>query len=169
MNPMSSPRTLRHFISHPLLVSLLRVALGAVFIVASLDKIQNPEAFATTIANYRLLPYTVINGMAIVLPWLEVVTGTLLVLGVWIRASTTLVWGLLLLFSVAISQALVRGLDISCGCFSTNPVAERMSWWTLICDLIWLSWGILIWIFDHGHYSILKFLRTREGKTHYYE
>jgi putative oxidoreductase len=164
VNPMSTLRTLRHIVSHPVLTALLRVALGAVFIVASLDKIQNPEAFATNIANYRLLPYTVINAIAIVLPWLEVVTGTLLVLGVWIRASTMIVWGLLLVFSVAISQALARGLDISCGCFSTNPVSERMSWWTLIWDLIWLSWGILIWIFDHGHYSLLKFLNTRKDK-----
>ena len=165
MNPMSTLRTLRHIVSHPVLIALLRVALGAVFIVASLDKIQNPDAFVTNIANYRLLPYTVINAIAIVLPWVEVITGTLLILGVWIRASTMIVWGLLLAFSVAISQALARGLDISCGCFTTNPVAERMSWWTLIWDLIWLSWGILIWIFDHGHYSLFKFLNTRKGKT----
>jgi len=161
---MSTLRTLRHIVSHPVLIALLRVALGVVFIVASLDKIQNPEAFATNIANYRLLPYTVINAIAIVLPWVEVITGTLLILGVWIRASTMIVWGLLLAFSVAISQALARGLDISCGCFTTNPVAERMSWWTLIWDLIWLSWGILIWIFDHGHYSLFKFLNMRKGK-----
>ncbi|NTV35047.1 MAG: DoxX family membrane protein, partial [Deltaproteobacteria bacterium] len=78
---------LRRILSHPLLIALLRVALGAVFIVASLDKIENPEAFATTIANYRFLPYKFINGMAIVLPWLEIITGTLLVLGIWARAN----------------------------------------------------------------------------------
>jgi uncharacterized membrane protein YphA (DoxX/SURF4 family) len=161
---MSDLKTFRRFISHPLIVSLLRVALGAVFIVASLDKIQNPEAFATNIANYRILPYIFINGIAIVLPWLEVLTGAVLVLGVWIRASTMIVSGLLLAFSIAISQALARGLDISCGCFTTNPAAERMSWWTLIWDLIWLSWGILVWVFDQGHYSLFKFLNARKDK-----
>lgn len=164
MNLMDGLGTLRRFLAHPLPVSLLRVALGVVFIVASLDKIQNPEAFATTIANYRLLPYKFINGMAIVLPWLEVVTGTLLVLGVWIRASTMMVWGLLFAFSIAICQALARGLDISCGCFTTNPAAERMSLWTLIWDLLWLFWGVLIWFFDHGHYSLFKLLNTRKDK-----
>ena len=164
MNLTNTLRTLRHFITHPLLISLLRVALGAVFIVASLDKIQNPEAFAKTIANYRLLPYKFINGIAIGLPWIEVVTGTLLVLGIWIRAGTAIVWGLLFAFSIAISQALARGLDISCGCFTTNPAAERMSLWTLIWDLIWLSWGVLVWIFDHGHYSLSKLLNTRKDK-----
>jgi uncharacterized membrane protein YphA (DoxX/SURF4 family) len=162
---MNEPGTLRRIISHPLLITLLRVALGAVFVVASLDKIQNPEAFATTIANYRLLPYKLINGIAIVLPWLEVITGTLLILGVWTRTTTMIVWGLLLAFSIAISQALARGLDISCGCFSTNPVAERMSLWTLIWDLIWLCWGGLIWVFDRGHYSLCKLLSTRKDKT----
>jgi len=161
---MNSRTTIRLVVSHPLFIALLRVALGAVFIVASFDKIQNPEAFATTIANYRLLPYTVINGIAIVLPWLEVVTGTLLVLGVWIRANTMIAWGLLLVFSVAIFQALVRGLDISCGCFTTNPAAERMTLWTLVWDLIWISWGILIWVFDHGRYSLVKLMKTRKEK-----
>ena len=165
MNPMNEPGAPRRILSHPLLIALLRVALGAVFIVASLDKIENPEAFATTIANYRFLPYKFINGMAIVLPWLEVITGTFLVLGVWVRANTMIVWGLLLAFSIAISQALARGLDISCGCFTTNPVAERMSVWTLIWDLIWLCWGGLIWLFDRGHYSLFKLLNTKEDNT----
>ena len=161
---MNSATTMRLFVSHPLFIALLRVALGAVFIVASFDKIQNPEAFATTIANYRLLPYTVVNGIAITLPWLEVVTGTLLALGVWIRANTMIAWGLLLVFSFAISQALVRGLDISCGCFTTDPVAQRMTLWTLVWDLIWITWGILIWVFDHGRYSLVKLLNTRKEK-----
>lgn len=152
------------YISHPVSVTLLRVALGLVFIAASIDKIQNPESFATNIANYRLLPYIFINGIAIVLPWLEVITGTLLVLGIWTRACTIIVCGLLMVFSVAITQALARGLDISCGCFATNPDSERMSLWTLIWDLIWISWGILVWRFDHGHYSLLKLLNMRKGE-----
>jgi uncharacterized membrane protein YphA (DoxX/SURF4 family) len=162
VNPVNFLRGLRRFISHPLVVSLLRVALGAVFIVASIDKLRDPAAFATNIANYRILPYTVINAIAIVLPWLEVITGTVLVLGVWLRAGTVVVWSLLFAFSVAIGQALFRGLDISCGCFSTNPNAAKMSWWTLIWDLIWFCWGILIWTFDHGDYTVLKFLNKRK-------
>jgi putative oxidoreductase len=165
MSPSRFTTPLHRVLAHPLLIALLRVALGAVFIVASIDKIQNPEAFATTIANYRLLHYKLINGMAIALPWLEIITGAFLILGVWIKANTVIVWGLLLVFSIAISQALVRGLDISCGCFTTNPVAERMSWWTLIWDLIWLCWGGLVWVFDRGHYSLLKLSSKRKDKT----
>jgi uncharacterized membrane protein YphA (DoxX/SURF4 family) len=164
MKEWNGLRILHSLIAHPLLVALLRVALGAVFIVASLDKIQNPEAFATSIANYRILPYTFVHGMAIVLPWLEIITGAFLVLGIWTRACTMMVCGLLVVFAIAIAQALARGLDISCGCFATNPDSERMSLWTLIWDLIWLFWGSLVWCFDHGHYSVSKLLNTRKEK-----
>ena len=165
MNPMDCFKTLRALMAYPLLVAFLRVALGAVFIVASLDKLQNPEAFATTIANYRILPYTFVNGIAIVLPWMEIITGTFLVMGIWTRAGTMIVCVLLVVFAVAIAQALARGLDISCGCFATNPDAERMSLWTLIWDLIWICWGILVLLFDHGHYSLSRLVNTRKEKT----
>ena len=165
MNRMNKTGTLYRTLSHPALIALLRVSLGAVFIVASLDKIENSEAFATTIANYRLLPYKMVNGIAIVLPWLEIITGTLLVFGVWVKANTMIVGGLLVAFSIAIAQALFRGLDISCGCFTTNPVAERMSLWTLIWDLIWLCWGGLVWAHDRGDYSLLKPASRRKDKT----
>lgn len=147
-------RKVTRFIFHPAVITLLRVALGAVFIVASLDKIQNPENFATNIANYRLLPYQLINLTAIVLPWLEIITGTLLVLGLWIRSAAILTCGMLVLFIFAISQALVRDLDISCGCFTTNPDDHRMTRWTLYWDIIWLGWGILVVRYHHFQYTL---------------
>ena len=61
-------RILEKLIFHPVVVTILRVGLGLVFIVASLDKIQHPESFATNIANYRLLPYQLINVSALSLP-----------------------------------------------------------------------------------------------------
>jgi hypothetical protein len=39
-----------------------------------------------------------------------------------------------------------------------------MPFWTLIWDLIWLSWGILIWIFDRGHYSLCKVFTAGKEK-----
>jgi len=151
-------RDLNRLIFHPAVITLLRVALGLVFIVASLDKIQNPENFATNIANYRLLPYQLINLSAIVLPWLEIITGTLLVLGVWIRAAATLTCGMLVLFILAISQALLRDLDISCGCFSTDPADHKMTRWTLYWNIIWLGWGIIVVRYSEFQYTLRDIL-----------
>ena len=137
-------------------MALLRVALGVVFIAASLDKIQNPENFAANITNYRLMPYQLINFVAVTLPWLEVVTGSFLVMGIWIRANALLASAMLAVFSTAILQALLRNLDISCGCFSTDPADHRMSRWTLYWNLVWLSWGISVAFLDQGRHSILE-------------
>lgn len=145
---------LKRVVSWPPLVSCLRVALGMVFIAASLSKIQDPEGFAENIANYRMVPFPFVHVMAIILPWLEIIAGSLLVLGIWIRANAALTVGLLLAFVFAISQALYRDLDISCGCFDSTPSAHKMTRWTLYWDLIWIGWAILVFSYDRGAHSI---------------
>ena len=152
--------------SHPLFILCLRVALGLVFVVASIDKIHNPDGFAEAIANYRLLPYEFIHGIAIVLPWIEVVTGILLLLGIWTRANALITSLMLLVFIFAIAQALWRALDISCGCFTTDPGANKMTRWTLYWDVIWLSWGTLLLLFGRDVCSVFRILtckRTLKG------
>ncbi len=150
-------------LTHPVLVAILRMALGAVFVVAAVDKIGSPSAFAQAIANYRLLPYQAIHALAIVLPWLELVTGLLLVVGWWTRAAALIADVLLAVFIVAISQAMIRGLDISCGCFDTDPSAHKMTRWTLYWDIIWLGWGVWVVAFDRGAGSLDGWLKRRRG------
>ena len=36
---------------------------------------------------------------------------------------------MLVIFSAAVVSALWRGLDISCGCYTQDPAAERLGWW----------------------------------------
>jgi putative oxidoreductase len=98
---------------------ILRLIVGGVFITAGVLKILDPVTFAADIGNYRLLPHEVVNLMAITLPWIEVVAGLLLVLGIWNRASALILTLLMIVFLIAIGQALARGLDIRCGCFGT--------------------------------------------------
>ena len=153
-----------HILGYPPAILCLRVALGVVFIAASIDKIQNPGAFAENIANYRILPYPLIHALAISLPWLEIVTGGLLVLGVWTRANAAIAFGLLLVFVFAISQALLRDLDISCGCFVTSPSAHKMTRWTLYWDLIWLCWAVLVYLHDQDRFSVAALFHDKEHR-----
>lgn len=99
---------------------LCRLVVGGVFIWASLDKLAHPAEFAKAIHHYRLLPYAALHPAALLLPAVELVAGAALVLG-WQRRGAALICGaLLLVFLAAIATALVRGLDISCGCFNTD-------------------------------------------------
>ena len=60
---------------------VLRLALGGIFLYASIDKIIHPRAFAEIIFNYHLLPDQLINVMALILPWLEGLLAVFLLLG----------------------------------------------------------------------------------------
>ncbi len=138
---MKSPR----LFGTRLLNCLLRLLLGAVFVFAGAIKILDPEKFAVDVYNYRMLPYDMINSFAIALPWVEVVAGLLLVLGIWVRASALVISGLTVMFFIAISQAVARGLNIECGCFGTAEGSKvgikAMAWDGLLMAIAaWLCW-----------------------------
>lgn len=102
------------------IVLLCRLAVGGIFIYASLDKLAHPGAFAAAIDNYRMVPYSLLHPMAHLLPVLEMLMGLALVLGFLRRGAALIAALLTLVFIVAITSALARGLDISCGCFHTD-------------------------------------------------
>lgn len=97
-----------------------RLILGVIFIYASIDKIVHPAAFANDIYNYRILPEALINLTAMVLPWLELILGIFLVVGLFREGSVSMVTLLLLVFFGAMVFNPARGLDIHCGCFHTS-------------------------------------------------
>jgi hypothetical protein len=113
-----------------------RFILGMVFVVASIDKIADPLSFSTSIEAYDMVPYPLINIMAIAIPWLELVCGIFLVGGVWMRPSAMILSGLLMLFVVAISTAVLRGLNINCGCFGSG--GSEVGWGRVGEDLLLL-------------------------------
>ena len=101
----------------------VRLILGSVFIYASADKIIHPGAFAEAVNNYQILPETLINLTAVILPWLELILGIFLILGLWLPGAVLLSNLLLVTFFGALVFNLARGLDIHCGCFSTSQEA----------------------------------------------
>ncbi len=102
------------------LVLACRLIVGGVFVYASLDKLAHPQAFAEVIHNYRLVPYALLHPAALLLPMVEFVIGVTLILGLARRGAALISGLLLLVFMFGISSALLRGLDISCGCFNTD-------------------------------------------------
>jgi len=109
-------------LAHPWLTIRVQIALGAIFIIAALPKIADPPSFAHMIYNYRLVPSPLINISALVMPWVELLAGLALILGVWKAAARTVVAIMLAVFIVAISINLSRDNAIDCGCFN---VADR--------------------------------------------
>ena len=103
---------------------IVRMILGALFLLASIDKILYPQIFAEAITNYRILPDAVINLTAIVLPWMEFLVGLCLVSGIWVPGASLLSALLLMVFLGATLFNVARGLDIECGCFILTDEAD---------------------------------------------
>ncbi|MCG3205868.1 MAG: hypothetical protein KCHDKBKB_02591 [Elusimicrobia bacterium] len=120
---------------------VLRVALGLVFVGASLYKISSPGSFAHQIYNFKMLPVWAINPVAIVLPWLQLFCGLALVFNRWTRGASLLIVLMLLTFQVALASALMRGLNISCGCFKSG--GDAATWWTFGRDSLLLLAGVI--------------------------
>lgn len=137
---------LRRVITSPYLALALRIYLGAVFIYASMAKITYTGEFAENIASYQILPYWGVNLFAIILPWTELICGTLLVFGVRSKAAVLMIAVMLVMFTVAIFASLLRGIPIGCGCF--HSLEEPMTWTTLLRDLVWLVMARQVYRFD---------------------
>ena len=101
---------------HPYITLLMRIILGLVFIVASYDKLLNPQQFARDISNYHLIPFGLENFVAIILPWIELFIGTSLIIGIMVEGSAIATGVLLIMFNFLVFQAMVRGFNIECGC-----------------------------------------------------
>lgn len=133
------------------LLLLFRFCLGGIFIYAGVTKILDPEEFALAIYNYQILPDLLVNPVAVVLPWIEVICGFTLIFGWWIGASSLVLTGLLFIFLFALVITLARGLDISCGCFSSTGEG-KISWLYLVRDFSLFAMGAFVFFF-HGRES----------------
>jgi uncharacterized membrane protein YphA (DoxX/SURF4 family) len=129
---------LRDALLSPWLTVRVQIALGAIFVVAALPKIVDPPSFAHMIYNYRLVPGFAINFLALVMPWVELLTGIALILGVWRRSAAALIGAMLLVFILAIGINLARDNAIDCGCFEVNPIEKTHD--QLIADM----WIVLL-------------------------
>ncbi|NQV38144.1 MAG: DoxX family membrane protein [Candidatus Marinimicrobia bacterium] len=119
-----------------------RVLLGIVLIIAGAEKIVQPAEFARAIGNYHIMPYGLENVMAIILPWLEVIIGSALIFGFMVDGAAVLSLGMMTVFVVAISSAILRGYNIECGCGLKS--GEMVGMGKIIEDSIYILMSLLI-------------------------
>jgi uncharacterized membrane protein YphA (DoxX/SURF4 family) len=121
--------------------SIIAFVWSAIFIWAGLEKVMQPAAFAESIQAYKLIPEYFAPWLARFLPWLEIWAALALL---WPRTRATgalLVGTLSVVFALAVTSVMLRGLEINCGCF--GPFSGKVGWKTLALDLagiISMSW-----------------------------
>ncbi|HOE97346.1 MAG TPA: MauE/DoxX family redox-associated membrane protein, partial [Candidatus Sumerlaeota bacterium] len=85
--------------------------------------------------------------------WLEILCGALLVLGIWSRPAALLIAGMLCLFFVALASAVVRGLEIDCGCFGAL-MQGGIGWGSLARTLVLLGLAVLVFRRGPGRFAL---------------
>lgn len=111
---------------------ILRVVLGAIFVVAAWMKLREPWAiFAIAIDSYQVLPAWAVEIVARALPWFELLLGVVLIAGLWRHVTSAAASLLLSVFFVLMVRAMIKGMQIDCGCFGPG---DRLSWVTLLRD-----------------------------------
>ena len=126
----------RSWLLSPWLTVRMQIALGVLFVAAALQKIVDPPAFEQRIYNYRIVPGFAVNASALLMPWLELLAGVGLILGIWRRSAASIVGALLLVFIVALVINLARDHAVNCGCFDLSGATKTQA--QLLTEMRWV-------------------------------
>lgn len=135
--------------SNKWILTLFRIILGGIFIWASLDKIIHPQQFAKSVENYHLVPLQFVNLFAIILPHVEILSGLLLIAGFFPRSNALIIMVMLFMFTGAMVLAMVRGIDIGCGCFKAAG-GHKVGYDLLVRNSILILCCLPIILFDNN-------------------
>ena len=133
---------------------LFRLTLAAVLLYAAVPKLLDPAAFAKAIDNYRVAFPIIGKGyvylVAGFLPALELVTAIGLFWTRTKRAASLLSIILMVMFTILITQAVVRGLNIDCGCFGSGATSKLMARTVglkaILEDVVWLGMAVFVYM-----------------------
>ncbi len=108
---------------------IVRLALGGLMVFSGWMKlgissfgglmpILTPLDFAYSIQGFKMgLPESITILLAFVIPWLELIAGLSVLLGLWARAGAGLIALMMLGFMAGIASLMIRNLDVNCPCF----------------------------------------------------
>jgi uncharacterized membrane protein YphA (DoxX/SURF4 family) len=137
------------------LLAIFRISLGLIFLYAGIIKAQDVQSFADSIATFQILPNVSINLVALSLPPFEVIIGSMLLFGWQSRTAALSTTLLLAIFIIMLGQALIRGLNIDCGCFGSDIPSLWATWGALVRDVLLLI--VAAWVYlQLNHFYVRK-------------
>ena len=159
-----------NILRRPALHWVLGIALGVVFLAASVPKIKEPRQFARIVYHYQVIgpnatiPPMVPNAFAVALPYVEALAGILLISGVLRREAAGTASLLLVAFLLVVSWALYHHLDIeNCGCFSVSGAARAAGTKLLLEDFALLLGALVLATIEPGPHPVPTYTGQEEA------
>lgn len=126
----------------------IRLMVGAAFIYAGASKVMSPLRFITDVSNYHLLTWPMTVGLALYLPWLEMISGLALLLRRLYRGAVTILLALTAIFIAVSISAKIRGINVICGCFG-GPARNLNFVSHMVIDILLLVAIAALWVIDN--------------------
>jgi len=121
-----------------------RIGLGVIFIISGAGKLPELAAFVDQVEEANILPHALARFYGTALPYVEIVIGALLILGLLSRFAAGIGGLAALSFIIGNSTRLHRGLYGECGCFGSIASLQFSTWEALIIDFALLVMAIQI-------------------------
>lgn len=134
----------------------MRLALGGVFVYAAFNKILDIQSFAFAIKGFKILDPAahgnLIISAAYTIPWVEMIAGVLLILGLRSRAAALTLTLTLLVFIAGLVHVITSGIQADCSCFGDQNLFCKpgVSWCQVIRNLVLLVPAIYLLVRGGG-------------------
>lgn len=146
----------------PYITLLFRLFIGGYFAFAAVEKIIDPLVFATSINNYHMMPESLVNAFALVIPWLELLCGLMLIVGYKVRTNAALCGAMTVMFTIAVAWAVMQGLQIDCGCFGAKG-GEEVSWMKVLKNAGLLAMCVFMVLFPASILTVDGWMEQRRA------
>ena len=144
-------RRIEPLLRHRYLTLALRIGLGGVFVIAGYGKLYDIGVFAGAVQMYDILPHSLATAYGYTLPFVELIIGILLILGIFLRVSAGISILTTVSFVIAKSITLARGANPPCCCL---PWFEMLCSQSLAIDFAMIAAAVQI-LFHRGEFLVL--------------
>lgn len=121
-----------------------RLIVGSFLVIAAVAKLRSDATlFVGMILALDVVPRALANPVARLLPWLELVIGTALLLGVQTAGAAAAAFVLIAILTSAIAVALAKGKRVFCACLGFTATQVAQSQWTMVYRNLALLGGSL--------------------------
>lgn len=130
------------------IVTVLRLALAALFLFSGIMKLFDLKGFSVTVVKFGMLPRKLVKPFAYGLPFVEIVIGALLLLTIQLQLAALAAAVLMVISEIGIAGALIKQKKIdNCGCFgaafkvpvSWRKFAENIGWLVAALAVFWAT------------------------------